>query len=223
MYLRACKRSHCWIAQRSLGLCALIVKQFIWECRRYKEKVRPIFPAHLFISPLIWKSLNSLMPLLSLQTVNILSACIVMSVVWQHAGALCCVSPSLSFFVDGPVISICLCYVCRCISFFHSTLKSCYSVSFTYCTFDVWPPQCWFLLCCACDIAALFSVLSQYSSCRLSVAAVSCEGYLAAISAFIFALSSGLLQRCCPRVIIRHHQGGDLSLWQHLEMHPGMS
>lgn len=84
------------------------------------------------------------MPLLSLQTVNILSACVVMSVVWLHAGALCCLSPSLSFFVGGPVISICLCYVCRCISFFHSTLKSCYSVSFTYCTLDVWPPSAGF-------------------------------------------------------------------------------
>lgn len=68
------------------------------------------------------------------------------------------------------------------------------------------------LLCFACDIAALFSVLSQYSSCHLSVAAVLCEGYLAAISGFIFALSFELSQRCCPRVIVCHDQGGDLSL-----------
>lgn len=79
------------------------------------------------------------------------------------------------------------------------------------------------LLCFVCDITALFSVLSQYSSSHLSVASVLCEGYLAAISGFIFALSFGLSQRCCPCVIVCHHQGGDLSLRQHLKMLPGMS
>ena len=68
-----------------------------------------------------------------------------------------------------------------------------------------------FVVNVARDIAALFSVLSRYSSCHLSVAAVLCEGYLAAISGFIFALSFGLSQRCCPPVIVRHDQGGDLS------------
>lgn len=117
-----------------------------------------------------------------------------MSVVRLHAGSLCCLS---LFFSNGPVISICLCYVCRCFSFLHSTLKSCYSVSFTYCMFDVCPPGAG-LLCFACDITTLFSVLSQYSSCLFSVAAVLCEGYLAAISGFIFALSSGLSHAVVP-------------------------
>lgn len=110
---------------------------------------------------------------------------------------------------DGPVISLCLCYVCHSFSFLHSTLKSCLSVSFTYCTFDVWPPSAG-LLCCACDITALFSVLSQYPLCCFSVAAVLCEGYLAAICGFIFALSFGLPQSCCPHVIVCHDQGDDL-------------
>lgn len=42
---------------------------------------------------------------------------------------------------DGPVISICLCYACRCFSFLRSSLKSCYPVSFAYRVFDVWPPH----------------------------------------------------------------------------------
>lgn len=79
------------------------------------------------------------------------------------------------------------------------------------------------LLCFARDITSLFLVLSLHSSCHLSVAAVLSEGYLAAISGSIFALSFGLSQRCCPCVIVCHYQGGDLFLWQHLKMLPGMS
>lgn len=142
-----------------------------------------------------------------------------MSVVRLYAGLQCFLSLSLSLS-DGPLISICLCYVCRSFSFLHFTLKSCYSVSFTYCMFDVCPPSAG-LLCCACDTVALFSVLSQYSSCCFSVAAVLCEGYLAAICGFIFALSFGLSPSCCPRVIVCHDQGGDLTPWQRLKMLPG--
>lgn len=161
-------------------------------------------------------SLNCLLPFLSAQC---------QCFVCMHC-VVCCATASwlivLSLSFDGPVISICLCYVCRCFSFLHSTLKSCYSVSFTYCMFDVCPP-CAGLLCFACDIMAVFSVLSQYSLCHFSVAAVLCEGYLAAISGFIFALSFGLSQCCCPRVIICHDQGGDLSFWQHLILLLGVS
>lgn len=117
---------------------------------------------------------------------------------------------------DGPVISICLCYACRCFSFLRSSLKSCYPVSFAYRAFDVWPPHQCRLLLRPRRNGALFSVLSRHSSCHFSAAAASCErkggGYLAAISGFIFLRYLPGLSRCCrPGVIARRNQGGDLS------------
>lgn len=118
---------------------------------------------------------------------------------------------------DGPVISICLCYACRCFSFLRSSLKSCYPVSFAYRAFDVWPPRQRRLLLRPRRNGALFSVLSRHSSCHFSVAAASCErsgggGYLAAISGFIFLRYLPGLSSCCrPGVIAHRNQGGDLS------------
>lgn len=72
------------------------------------------------------------------------------------------VSFSLFFFFNGPVVSICLCYICRCFSFLHSALRK-----LLFCLLHLL--YVWGLLCCTYDITALFSVLSQYSSCHLYV------------------------------------------------------
>lgn len=108
------------------------------------------------------------------------------------------------------LISFRLCDICRRFSFLHSQAVVPSPVTSAYCVFDVWP-RCWF--CCALLVIPrqLFSVLSPYPPCRLEGLRWR-EGYLAAVSGVILALSRGLSRRCCPRVITCHDQGGDLSL-----------
>lgn len=140
------------------------------------------------------KSPNSLLPFFSLHSVNIMFACVVMSL-------------TLSLF---PIALLSPFVFVMSVAVFHSSTPALKAVvpSRSLSLYLMLCPSS-SLLCFACDIMALFSLLSQYSPCHLSVASVLCEGYLTAISGFIFALSFGLSQRCCPHVIICD-QGGDL-------------
>lgn len=137
--------------------------------------------------------------------VNIVSACAVMCVLL------------VSLFSDAPVLHLPL--LCLSPFFIPPVLlwkATVLSPSLTaYLMFGPW--------CCfhfARDIMSVFSSLSLYSSWHFGVDALFTQGYLTAISGFIFALSFGLSQRCCLYVIICHNRGGDLSLWQHFKMLP---
>lgn len=129
--------------------------------------------------------------------VNIVSACAVMCVLL------------VSLFSDAPVLHLPL--LCLSPFFIPPVLlwkATVLSPSLTaYLMFGPW--------CCfhfARDIMSVFSSLSLYSSWHFGVDALFTQGYLTAISGFIFALSFGLSQRCCLYVIICHNRGGDLSL-----------
>ena len=68
-----------------------------------------------------------------------------------------------------------------------------------FCMFDALPERWSAAVCFVCDIMALFSLLSQYSAmpsqcCFCVVRGLSC----CHLCFFIFALSFGLSQRCCP-------------------------
>lgn len=138
--------------------------------------------------------------------VNIVSACVVM-----------CVVPVSLFLM--PLFSVCLCYVC--LRFHSSTpaLKRFCSVSFTYCVFDVWPMV--LLSLCLWYGVSVFLVISVFFMafwCWCCVHSGLSHRHLW----FYLCIILGLSEHCCPYVIICHNQGGDLFLWQHCKMLPGM-
>lgn len=105
----------------------------------------------------------------------------------------CCVV-SLSFS-NGPVIFICLCYVCGCFSFLHSTLKSCCSVSFTYCTVCLMLGPL-VLVCCA------FLVISRHCF----------QCYLCILHAILLLLLCSVRVILLPSLVLSlHYLSGYLS------------
>lgn len=121
--------------------------------------------------------------------VNIVSACVVM-----------CVVP-VSLFLKA-LFSVCLCYDCL---FLIPPLllweAAVLSPSLTACLmFGLW--WCFHF---ARDITSVFSSLSLFSSWHFGVGAVFTQGYLSAISGFIFALSFGSSQRSFLYVIVCHN------------------
>lgn len=110
---------------------------------------------------------------------------------WLIVFPSCCLS-------NGYVISICLCFVCCCFSFLHSTLQRCDSVSFTYCVFDVCPAGAG-LLCFCSWYQGIVSRFAQYSSCCFSVAVMLSELYLSLTSQVLsLHYLLGYLSTVCP-------------------------
>lgn len=129
---------------------------------------------------------------------------------------VCCASLSFS---DAPVLRLpLLCLPPFLIPPLVLWKAAVLSPSLTVCL--MFGPWCCFHF--ARDIKSVFSSLSLYSSWHFGVDAVFAQSYLTAISGFIFALSLRLSQRCCLYAIVYHNRGGDLSLWQHCKMLPGM-
>lgn len=118
-----------------------------------------------------------------------------------------------------PPFSVGLCYVC--LRWF---LHSCFG-KLLFCLLHLLP-----VWCLARGAASTLLLISRQCFPRylgilhgiLVLMLCSLGGYLTAISAFIFALSLGLSQRCCLYVIVSHHRGGDLSLCLHCKRLPGM-
>lgn len=131
----------------------------------------------------------------------------------QYCVCLCCdVCCASISFSDTPVLHFFFLSFVMSVSVSHSSTPVWKAVvlspSLTVCLMS--GPWCCFRF--ACGITSLFSSLSLYSSWHFSVDAVFSQGYLAAISGFIFALSFGFSQGCCLYVIVRHNRGSDLSL-----------
>lgn len=130
---------------------------------------------------------------------------------WVHPPRLSifCLRAVLGLWCSSTLPCVQLCslgssFICLSLfSFLRSTLEARCSVSFLYWIFFLF--SCQVLDCCG-----LWNdgVVFELYLCVLGSACASCEGYLTAVFGFISALS---LHRC-PRVIVCHHQGGDLLL-----------
>lgn len=121
---------------------------------------------------------------------------------------VCCASLSSS---DAPVLHLpLLCLSPFLIPPFLLWKAAVLSPSLTACL--MFGPWCCFHF--ARDITSVFCSLSLYSSWHFGVDAVFTQGYLTAISGFIFALSFGFSQHCCLYVIICHNQGQSSSINQ---------
>lgn len=78
------------------------------------------------------------------------------------------------------------------------------------------------LLCFSCDITALFSLLSQYLSCHLSVASVLCEVILLPSQVLSLHYLLGYLSAVVPVLSYATIKVVTFSPWQHLKMLSGM-
>lgn len=193
----------------------LTVKQLIWKHRLHKDSCHAnVAFSCTFIYISSYLKVTKFAFFLSLRSVNILSSCFVMSAVWRHAGSF-----SLSLLSPFVFLTSFTCF---------SSTPNLKSVFFPFCLLDllyVW---------CSAQVSACscFSpVISRHcferylSILHAILVSQPCGVRVIALpsSVFIFALSSGLSLRCCPRVIVCHNQGGDLSPLDSIFKWPWMS